>query len=821
MEFLEFLSLPSNPDLTGRLPQELRKLTNLRILSVEETGLTGPIPTVLQNLPLTNLAISDTDLCVPRSTAFRTWLEGVIDPSDSTLPPTCSSGGGSGAGSVTVPDPPTNLVAEGGDGQVVLTWEAPASTDGAEILRYEYRYSMEPPVGEAPAWTDWIPVGTGLTVTVTGLTGDTPYTFEVRAVTSAGAGQGGTATVAVRLDVTDALEPPLAPGPPQVRGVRDSQTALQVTWRAPANTGPPITHYALQYRPGMADSWTDGSQMPAGHEARLEGLRPETVYEVRVRAVNADGAGAWSGPGRGRTGQKDARAVRAWLARFGRTVATHVTDTVGERLRAAPGQGSYLTVGGYRLPLGQHGGPDAEDEDRLTALLKGLAGMVLGSGATRPAPGETGMALSDADPRLGRSQTLQPLRLRELLKGSAFRLTLGADEAGAAGLRLTVWGRVAGTTFDGREGPRSLDGDVLTGTVGVDREWARGLAGVAVAHSRGDGAFTGTGPGSRGTLEQTLTSLHPYLHYAVTDRLDVWGVLGYGWGESTLEQGASGPMATDTTWLMGAVGGRGILLEAAEAGGFELATRTDAMFMRMTSDEVATAAGNLAATDADTHRLRVVLEGSRPVTWPEGQRLTPTVELGLRHDWGDAETGFGLELGGRVRYADPAWGLTIDGAVRGLLAHEDSAYKEWGASGTIRIDPGPMGQGLALTLSPTWGVASSGVENLWSRQTTAGLAPQGNRTHGPGRPAERAGRVWAVAAVGRGAGDAVYRGDRRRPGRLAVTRRPRVRPSGHVGDRPARGTGGRAHRHRRRPTGTHHRPAAPIPVWQQREGTPG
>ena len=250
---------------------------------------------------------------------------------------------------------------------------------------------------------------------------------------------------------------------------------------------------------------------------------------------------------------------------------------------------------------------------------------------------------------------------------------------------------------------------------------------MAVSHSRGDGAFTGTG--SRGDLENTLTSIHPYLRYAVTDRLDVWGMLGYGWGALTVEQGAGGPLETDTTLMMGTFGGRGLVLAAAETGGFELATRTDAMFMRMTSDEVAT----LAATDADAHRLRVVLEGSRPVTWPEGQSVTPSVELGLRHDWGDAETGFGVELGGRVRYADPTIGLTIEGAVRGLLAHEDSDYKEWGASGTVRLAPGPDGHGLALTLSPTWGAASSGVDGLWSRQTTAGLAPQGTRQTPTGR----------------------------------------------------------------------------------------
>ena len=71
--------------------------------------------------------------------------------------------------------------------------------------------------------------------------------------------------------------------------------------------------------------------------------------------------------------------------------------------------------------------------------------------------------------------------------------------------------------------------------------------------------------------------------------------------------------------------------------------------------------------------------------------------------------------------------------MRALLAHEDADYEEWGASGTLRLAPGADGQGLALTLSPTWGAASSGVDGLWSRQTTAGLAPQGTRQTPTGR----------------------------------------------------------------------------------------
>ena len=447
---------------------------------------------------------------------------------------------------------------------------------------------------------------------------------------------------------------------------------------------------------------------------------------------------------------------QAWLGRFGRTVATHVTDAVNGRLRGA--SDSHVTVGGYRLPLRQRavaaaatgqqaaggGEPETSTEpetttDRLASLLTELVGRALGLGPTQSPGGGPGTDpwadWPESDPRLGQSPTLQLPRLRDVLLGSSFQLSLGKPDPASGGLRLTAWGQVAGTRFDGRAGALTLTGDVLTGTVGVDGEWDRWLAGVAVAHSRGNGGYTmrGLDARGRGDLDTALTSIHPYLRYAVTERLDVWGLLGYGWGDLTLEPGAGATMETDTNFIMGAFGSRGILLQASDSGGFELATRTDAMLTRTSSDAVTTGDGNLASSEADAHRLRLVLEGSRGFTWPEGRTLTPTLEIGLRHDWGDAETGFGLELGGRVQYADPRLGLTIEGAVRSLLAHEDSDYGEWGASGSLRIDPGPTGQGLSLTLAPTWGAASSGVDGLWSRQTTAGLAPHGTRAAPTGR----------------------------------------------------------------------------------------
>ena len=477
--------------------------------------------------------------------------------------------------------------------------------------------------------------------------------------------------------------------------------------------------------------------------AVLDDAHDEGSETLTLTLSNPSGAYSKDGTATGTIENSDP-LPQAWLARFGRTVGMHVTDAVGERLRGSAGQESQVTVGGYRLPLGQPASGRAESEttrepetttDRLVSLLTGAGGPGLGAGANpttgrRRRDGPVG-GPAGAGPAPGAipnpATPHRPLPRR--LAGQFLPADPGDADAPPGHMRLTAWGRVAGTRVDGRDGDLTLDGDVLTGTVGVDGEWDRLLAGVAVAHSRGNGGYTmpGLDARGRGDLDTALTSLHPYLRYAVTERLDVWGMLGYGWGDLSLQPETDTTFETDTDFVMGAFGGRGILLQASESGGFQLATRTDAMLTRTSSDAVTTGDGNLASSEADAHRLRVVLEGTRAVTWPEGRTLTPTLEVGLRHDWGDAETGFGLELGGRVHYADPRLGLTIEGAVRGLLAHEDNDYKEWGASGSVRIAPGQDGQGLSLTLSPTWGAASSGVDGLWSQQTTAGLAPRAPR----------------------------------------------------------------------------------------------
>ena len=65
-----------------------------------------------------------------------------------------------------------------GNGEVVLTWDAPESDGGAEITDYEYRIDRRNP---------WISIGSIQTThTVTGLVNGTTYVFEVRAVNRIG-----------------------------------------------------------------------------------------------------------------------------------------------------------------------------------------------------------------------------------------------------------------------------------------------------------------------------------------------------------------------------------------------------------------------------------------------------------------------------------------------------------------------------------------------------------------------------------------------------------------------------------------------------------
>ena len=415
--------------------------------------------------------------------------------------------------------------------------------------------------------------------------------------------------------------------------------------------------------------------------------------------------------------------LNAWLARYGRSVASQTLDAVSQRLARSAGSGGQVTLGGQGLSLaGQAGNHGDAETGRDVAAATWTGGPVTDENAGWFSPTWTRTELGSTRSLTG----------KELLLGSSFHLTA----EGRGGAHFAGWGRFGMESFRNTDDGLPVEGEVVTGVFGADFERGDWLAGVALTHSFGEGEMRPRGSERQFDygLESTVTALNPYVRLKLSERLSAWGLAGYGEGKLELthtpkpgEPETSSPTgktyATDLGMTLGAAGARGELLAPAAPDGLSVALKGDAFWVRTTSEAVSVEGlGNLAAAEADASRLRITLEGSRAFTLAHGATLTPTLETGVRHDGGDAETGTGLEIGGALRYESPSSRVSMDLRARSLIAHARTGYREWGLSGSLRIAPGAEGRGFALTLAPTWGADVGPAQRLWSVRDAAALA---------------------------------------------------------------------------------------------------
>ena len=498
--------------------------------------------------------------------------------------------------------------------------------------------------------------------------------------------------------------------------------------------------------------------------AVLDDAHDEGEETFTLRLTAATGARIADGVATGTIENAD-HMPQAWLARFGRTVTDQVLDAVEARLAAPRAAGARATLAGQALPswdgdataandpgTGSGAGDNAASERALAArdreAMTAIRDWMAHAGTDRPGSGASDPWGDGPEDRV----QSRALTGRDFLTGTSFALTGGSAEAGGY---AALWGRGAISRFDGREGELSLDGEVTTGLIGAD--WAsapgsrRWTAGLAVGHARGTGSYregggcdddtAGTGadgdPGASrcaGEIEATLTGVWPYGGLQLTDRLSAWGALGYGAGEMKLMPGGgASPFTASLTMAMGAAGLRGEVLTPPPEGGLALALKGDARFTRTASEATKDAAdeGRLEAAEADVWLVRTGIEGSRRFVLggdTEGMVVTPSFEIGARLDGGDAETGLGVDLGGGLAFAAPRQGVALDLKGRGLIAHEASGFREWGASAALTWDPRPeTDRGLALRLRQSWGGSpTGGMDALLGRETLAGLAANDN-----------------------------------------------------------------------------------------------
>ena len=69
--------------------------------------------------------------------------------------------------------------------------------------------------------------------------------------------------------------------------------------------------------------------------------------------------------------------------------------------------------------------------------------------------------------------------------------------------------------------------------------------------------------------------------------------------------------------------------------------------------------------------------------------LTPSVEIRLRQDSGDAETGTGMDISSGLVFSDTMTGLSLDVRVRALVVHQAKGLSERGVSVSVSWNPTP------------------------------------------------------------------------------------------------------------------------------------
>ena len=247
------------------------------------------------------------------------------------------------------------------------------------------------------------------------------------------------------------------------------------------------------FRPGVRTRTVTVPVIDDSHDEGTETMRIElsavvngAITGIRIADGTATGTITNSDP-----------VPRAWLARFGRTVAEQSVDAVRERLSADRAPGFRGRIAGEALPDGTGtdaaaappGTETADAQDAGTARAGNPLAIPAFTESERraflallaPAAGGDGAGGSGAEAPGG------SMAAKEAMPGTAFEIARETD----GGLSLGLWGRVARSDLEGRQGEMTLDGEVTSAMLGTDWRRRDALFGLMLLRSRGEGGFSG------------------------------------------------------------------------------------------------------------------------------------------------------------------------------------------------------------------------------------------------------------------------------------------------------------------------------------------
>ncbi len=176
----------------------------------------------------------------------------------------------------TTPQPPTAVVAVGGNGRATVAWRPPIDDGGAAITSYTVTSAPDGRRCTTP----------GLTCTVTGLRNGQGYTFTVAATNVRGAGRASIASERVTPKAPAPVTSKAKIGPVgrlrvQVRAVGPKKSVAVFRWRAAPDAK---SHQVRVTAPGghRFGSWRS---LTAGHLRYVAHLKRDRRYSVQVRGM--------------------------------------------------------------------------------------------------------------------------------------------------------------------------------------------------------------------------------------------------------------------------------------------------------------------------------------------------------------------------------------------------------------------------------------------------------------------------------------------------------------------------------------------------------
>ncbi|XP_048191319.1 fibronectin type III domain containing protein 3C1-like [Perognathus longimembris pacificus] len=170
---------------------------------------------------------------------------------------------------------------------VIVSWTIP-ECNGAEITDYKLEW------GQTEDSMQLIYTGTCLRYEVKSLIPATTYFCRVQAVNVVGAGQFGESATVTTLATVPSIVQNLQEDPNKVPENLAS-SCLAIKWEEPICNGSPVTGYNIEYgdrRIMAVDTVT---------ECILRNLQPDTMYKIRIQAINHYGLSPFSQPIRSKT----------------------------------------------------------------------------------------------------------------------------------------------------------------------------------------------------------------------------------------------------------------------------------------------------------------------------------------------------------------------------------------------------------------------------------------------------------------------------------------------------------------------------------------